>query len=383
VTQPTSTAPTPSDHPARSAQAPSGPATFGIVGSGWRAEFFARLAALMPDRLTLVGAAVRRAQSAEEVTRRWSVPAYLSPGELVAKQRPDFVVTSVPWAVNPEVIATVAESGTAVLAETPPAPDADGLRQLWARVGDRRLVQVAEQYLLMPGHAARRQIVARGLIGAPTSVQVSSTHGYHAVSMIRGLLGVGFGPVRVAAARFTAPLLDPLTRAGWTGREEPTAAATTLATLDFGGASGLYDFTDNQWHNRLRLRRIVIRGSHGEIADDTVVRWAGPGTVLRSELVRGQLGHDLNLDGYDTEHLAFEGEVVYRNPFVGLRLMDEEIAIATLLTTTAAWARGAGPAPYPLAQACQDHLIALAIEQAAGTGAPVVTEIEPWAAAAA
>jgi predicted dehydrogenase len=376
VTQPASTDPVSRD------AGPSGPATFGIVGSGWRAEFFARLAALMPDRLTLVGAAVRRAQSAEGVARRWAVPAYLSPGELVAKQRPDFVVTSVPWAVNPEVIATVAESGTAVLAETPPAPDAEGLRELWARVGDRRLVQVAEQYLLMPGHAARREIVARGLIGTPTSVQVSSTHGYHAVSMIRGLLGVGFGPVRVAASRFTAPLLDPLTRAGWTGQEEPKAAATTLATLDFGGASGLYDFTDNQWHNRLRLRRIVIRGSHGEIADDTVVRWAGPRTVLRSELVRGQLGHDLNLDGYDTEHLAFEGAVVYRNPFVGLRLMDEEIAIATLLTATADWVRDAGPAPYPLAQACQDHLIALAIEQSAATGAPVVTGVEPWADAA-
>ena len=377
MTQPSSTGPGSPD------AAASGPATFGIVGSGWRAEFFARLAALMPERLTLVGAAVRRPESAEEVARRWSVPAYLSPGELIAKQRPDFVITSVPWAVNPEVIATAVEAGAPVLAETPPAQDADGLRGLWARVGERRLVQVAEQYLLMPGHAARRQIVARGLIGAPTSVQVSSTHGYHAVSMIRGLLGVGFEPVRVAASRFTAPLLDPLTRAGWTGQQEPKPAATTLATLDFGGASGLYDFTDNQWHNRLRLRRIVIRGSHGEIADDTVVRWGGPRTVLRSELVRAQLGHDLNLDGYDTEHVAFEGEVVYRNPFVGLRLMDEEIAISTLLTATAAWVRDAGPAPYPLAQACQDHVIALAIEQAAATGAAVVTETEAWAAAAA
>ena len=38
----------------------SGPATFGIVGGGWRADFFAKLAGLLPDRLTLVGAAVLR-----------------------------------------------------------------------------------------------------------------------------------------------------------------------------------------------------------------------------------------------------------------------------------------------------------------------------------
>jgi predicted dehydrogenase len=363
----------------------STPVTFGIVGSGWRAGFFARLAAGLPERLTLVGAAVRRPEALDEISRRWHVAGYLSPAELVAHQRPEFVVSSVPWPVNPQVIGTLAGAGVPVLAETPPAPDEAGLRALWAEVGERGLVQIAEQYLLMPGHAARREIVRRGLIGTPTSVQVSSTHGYHAVSMIRGLLGpgpdarVGFGPVRVDARRFTAPLLDPLTRDGWTGAEEPQDATTTLATLDFGGLSGLYDFTDNQWHNRLRERRVVVRGSLGEIADDTVVRWGGAETVLRSEIVRSQLGHDLNLDGYDTEHLTFEGRVVYRNPLLGLRLMDEEIAIATLLTATAAWARDEGPEPYPLAEACQDHLLSLAIDRAAESGSPVVTGVEPWA----
>jgi predicted dehydrogenase len=358
----------------------SGPVTFGIVGSGWRAEFFARLAALMPERLTLVGAAVRRPERAEEVAAKWRVATYLSPAELVARQKPDFVISSVPWPVNPEVIGDMVEAGVPVLAETPPAPDDSGLEALWGRVGGRRLVQVAEQYLMMPGHAARREIVRRGLIGSATSVQVSSTHGYHAVSMMRGLLGVGCDlPVRVTAQRFTAPLLDPLSRDGWTQATEPADATTTLATLDFGGASGLYDFTDNQWHNRLRLRRIVIRGSLGEIADDTVVRWAGPETVLTSRISRSQLGHDLNLDGHDTEHFEFAGDVVYRNPFVGLRLMDEEIAIATLLTSMGAWVRDEGPEPYPLAEACQDHHLSLAIDRAAESGAAVVAGVGPWA----
>jgi predicted dehydrogenase len=361
----------------------TGPVTFGIVGRGWRAEFFARLAALLPDRLALVGAAVRRPETVDTVAQAWGVPVYLSPQELIGKQHPEFIVSSVPWPVNPEIIATAVEAGVRVLAETPPAPDEAGLYALWDRVGARELVQVAEQYLLLPGHAARLELVRTGVIGTPTSVQVSSTHGYHAVSMIRGLLGVGRTPVRVNASRFTAPLLNPLTRHGWTEAEEPTPAATTLATLDFGaeagGASGLYDFTDNQWHNRLRARRIVIRGSHGEIADDSVLRWGGPRTVLRSSIVRSQLGYDLNLDGYDTEHLTFDGEVVYRNPFLGLRLMDEDIAIASILTATAAWTRDEAPAPYPLAEACHDHLVSLAIERSAATGEPVTTEPAPWA----
>jgi predicted dehydrogenase len=358
------------------------PATFGIVGRGWRADFFARLAGLLPERLTLVGAAVRRPETVDEMAARWEVPVVLSPAELISRHRPDFVVTSVPWPVNPGIVGELVDSGVRVLSETPPAPDADGLRRLWARVGAREMVQVAEQYLLLPWHAARLRLVERGVIGRPTSVQVSSTHGYHAVSIMRGLLGVGFGPATVSASRFAAPLADPLTRYGWTDDETPKPAVTTLATLDFGdGASGLYDFTDNQWHNQLRHRRIVVRGSRGEIADDAVVRLTGPRTIMRSSLLRSQLGYDLNLDGYDTEHIAFDGEVVFANPFLGLRLMDEEIAIASQLVATAAWARDEGHAPYPLAQAAQDHLLALAIDDSAATGAPVTTSVEPWASA--
>ncbi len=357
------------------------PSSIGVIGSGWRAEFFLRLASLLPERFTVVGVTARRAAVAEDVRARWNVATYSTPAELVRKQKPDFVISSVPPSANPEVVTELVAAGTKVLCETPPAPDLAGLRALWAGVGASDAVQVAEQYLAFPGHSARHELVRSGVIGTVGSVQVSSTHGYHAVSIMRGLLDAGFGPVTVSASRFSAPLVDPLSRDGWTEDDTPQPAGTVLATIDFGeGLSGLYDFTDNQWHNQLRLRRILIRGSHGEIADDTVVRLAAPRTILRSALLRSQLGHDLNLDGYDTEHLSFDGRIVYRNPFLGLRLMDEEIAIASMMTSMAAWVRGEGSAPYPLAQACQDHLISLAIDEAVETGQRVHTAVEAWSA---
>ena len=152
-----------------------------------------------------------------------------------------------------------------------------------------------------------------------------------------------------------------------------------MATIDFGGQHGLYDFTDNQWHNRLRFRRVTVRGSRGEIADDQVVRLVGPEMITTSALTRSQLGHDLSLAGFDTEHLSFDGEVIYRNPFLGHRLMDEEIAIATLMINTGAWIRDEGPEPYSLAEACQDHQISLAIDEAVTTGRTVETSREAWA----
>ncbi len=203
-----------------------------MVGAGWRAEFFLRLAAMLPEQFALVGATVRRAETAEHVAARWGVPTYSTPTELVAKQRPDFVVSSVPRAANPEVVTDLVAAGTRVLCETPPAPDLSGMRGLWAAVGARHTVQVAEQYLHLPGHAARAELVRRGVIGDVSSVQVSSTHGYHAVSIMRGMLDAGYRPATVCGVRFTSPLVDPLTRAGWTDDDTSKPAGFVLAVFD-------------------------------------------------------------------------------------------------------------------------------------------------------
>ena len=355
-------------------------ATFGIVGTGYRAQLLVSVARRIPERLTLVGATVHRPGSAEEVGQRWGVPVYLSPEELFRKARPDFVLTCVPRAVNPAIISALVEMGAHVLTETPPGLDLAAMRSLWDEIGSHQLVQVAEQYHLYPGHAARQEILRRGILGRPTSVQVSSTHGYHAASLMRRFLGARFDPVAVSASAFKAPLVDPMTRKGWTDDETEKEAVTTLATIDFGGGtSGLYDFTDNQSRNQLRRRRIVVRGSRGEISDNSVVRLAGPRTILRSPLVRSQLGYDLNLDGYESESIAFEGEVVWQNNYLGARFMDDELADAAIMVATGAWAKDEGPAPYPLAEGCQDHLIGLAIDKAVTTGHKFVTGMEAWA----
>ena len=358
------------------------PTTFGVIGTGWRSGFFLRLARAAPERLRMTGVVTRSAERAAAVEAEWGVRAFRSAEALLAAEPPDFVVVSVPWAASPDAIREVVALGARVLAETPPAPDLDGLRALWADVGASGAVQVAEQYLLMPGHAARLAVVREGVVGAPTSVQVSSTHLYHAVSLIRGLLGVGFAPAVVSARAFTAPLVDPLSPDGWTGDPAPKDATTTLATLDFGqGRMGLYDFTENQWWNPLRARRIVVRGSNGELVDDRLVRMVDSTTPVESHLVSRRTGVDLNLEGNDLDHVAVDGRVVYRNPFRGTRLSEDDVAVAALLEATGAWARGEGPEPYPLAQGLQDHLLSLAIGESAETGRDVTTTIEAWAAA--
>jgi predicted dehydrogenase len=358
------------------------PSRFGVVGTGWRAQFYLRLAHLLPEEFEVAGLVGLTQDAAERAAAGRKVPGYGSLSELVMSQDPDFMVSAVPWDASPGVTQAAVELEIPVLCETPPAPDLDGLRRLWQAVGASGLVQVAEQYSLMPSHASRLALARSGAIGKVTSVQVSSTHQYHAVALMRTFLGAGFERATVSAQAFSAPLINPLARDAWTDDDQAKDATTTIATIDFGTATGmgLYDFTDNQWHNQLRSRRIVIRGSAGEIVDDEVVRLVGPRTIVRSPLVRRQTGYDLDLDGYATDHISLGDTILFRNPHVELRLNDEEIAISAMMEAMAAWCRDDGPPPYPLADGCQDHLVGLAIEKSIDRGASVTTAVEEWAA---
>lgn len=354
------------------------PVRFAVIGAGWRSDFHIRMARAAPDRLEAVAVVTRSDAAADRMAKTWGIPAVRTIEEALAYE-PEFVIASVSWPAMPGVVTALVEAGAHVLAETPPAPTADGLRSLWHAVGDSARVQVAEQYTLMPGHAARLAIVRAGVIGTPTAVQLHSTHLYHAVSLIRSFVGAGFDDAVVTAREFVAPQSDPLTFHGWVADPTPEPRKTTIATLDFGGGRmGLYDFVENQWWNPLLSRRIVVRGSLGEIVDDAVTRLTVDGPVA-SPISYRRTGVDMNLEGNDLVNASFDGEVVYRNPWVGTRLSEDDIAVASFLEATGRWVRGEGPEPYPLAEASQDHLLGLAIEESARTGADVRVTKEVWA----
>ncbi|SDZ42770.1 Predicted dehydrogenase [Micromonospora pattaloongensis] len=358
-----------------------GPIRYGIVGHGWRADFYLRLARQAPERFQCVGAVTRRADVGARLEQQWGIPTYRRIEELVAAAAPEVVVTSVPREANPDVVRTLVDLDTAVLSETPPAPDADGLRALWAAVGDRDLVQVAEQHPYLPVIVALRTLIADGVLGQVSSAQVSWTHDYHATALLRCLLGVGAQAARVSAVSTVNPLLDGPDRGGWPATQEVRPADHTIGLLEIAGRTGVYDFTETQWFNPWRRRHVIVRGSHGEIVDSDVTWSTADGAPVSAPIVRRHTGFDGNLEGADLDTLSWSGRVLYRNPYPGSRLSDEEIAIATCLEHTGRWRRGEVPPPYPLADACQDHLLALAIHAAAEAGAPVTTDVEPWAGA--
>ena len=111
---------------------------------------------------------------------------------------------------------------------------------------------------------------------------------------------------------------------------------------------GLYDFTDNQWWNPLRHRRIVVRGSGGEIADDRLIRLADPTTPVASRSSTGATGHRPQPRGQrPAARLASTAACSTATRSRGTRLSEDDVAVADLLERDGRLGarRGAGALP--------------------------------------
>ena len=153
------------------------PITFGIVGGGWRTEFFLNVWRALPEHFHLSGMLVRDAAKGEKIEATWGVKTVRTLDELCQMADFQFMVVSVPWPVTPVILRDLTERGIPALAETPPAPDLAGLVALHDLTKQGAKIQVAEQYQFQPLHAARLALAQSGKLGTVTQAQVSVAHG--------------------------------------------------------------------------------------------------------------------------------------------------------------------------------------------------------------
>ena len=356
----------------------AGPVRFALIGGGWRAEFFARIARELPQRFEVAGVLQRDAARAEAFGSRFGVPVFGS-YHGIADAGVDFVVVSVKPEAHLPILTELHALGLAVLCETPAAPDLMSMIAIWRLVEQGLRLQVAEQYLFQPLHAARLQLIAAGALGRVNSARVSVAHGYHGVSLMRHFLGIGFEDCSIRGKSFAGRALEGPSRQGWPEGERFVGTLQMLGEFDFGDRLGLFDFTDVQYRSPVHSHRVVIRGDRGEIADlelRVMPDYAEP--VVRC-FRRGESGRYGDLNGYALRAISCGDQVLWRNPWPGGRLMDDELAIAVAMERMAALVGGAGEGPYSYAAAAQDQYLSLLMHEAAETGATLRSARQPWA----
>jgi predicted dehydrogenase len=350
---------------------------FAIVGAGWRALFYLRVAAALSERFQLSGLVTRTRERAEEVKIEFGVEAYPSLESLLQASRPDFIVLSVPRSATVDWLEELTAAGLPVLCETPPAVDLPGLRRVSELITRGARVQVSEQYQYQPLHAARLALTDTDVIGEVSMVSISVCHDYHAFSLMRRHLKVASETAVLRATTARATIQTGFDTSGPRRVEGTVEEERILGIVDFGNRLGFYDFAGEQYFSYIRSPHVIIRGSIGEIGNARVRCLTGLDEPVTLELRREQTGEEGDLGGHSLRGISFGDRWVYRNPFPGTRLSDDEIAIATCMEHMGRYAKG-GPPFYGLADAAQDHYLSLCLHQAARTGEAVRTETQPW-----
>ncbi len=351
---------------------------FGIVGAGWRSEFYLRIARALPERFQVAGVVVRSEEKRPAFEKAWGVRAFPTLDDMLAKTSPEFVVTSVSWDANPSFLKALSERGLPALSETPPAPDIEGLVAVNELAESGARIQVAEQYWAQPHHAARLAVARSGLLGRVTQAQISACHGYHGISLMRRFLGIGYESPEITATQFTSPIVAGPDREGRLDEEHIHDSSQDIAWFDFGDRLGVFDFSYDQYFSWIRNERVLVRGERGEIVGDRVHYLKDFRTPIELTLERRLAGLDGNLEGNFFKGIQLGDDWIYRNPLAPASLSGDEIAIATCLLRMHEYVR-TGEDFYPLAEASQDHYLNLVCQQAVKERRTVRAERQPWA----
>jgi len=217
------------------------------------------------------------------------------------------------------------------------------------------------------------------VLGSINQVNLSVCHGYHAMSLMRRLLGIGFEAATIRGHRFIGRAVAGPDRGGPPEAEKIIDVETDFASLDFGDRIGIYEFCLPQYRSWIRGQRVCIRGERGEIVDDRVTYLKDEVTPISNRLVRHEAGRNGNLEGLHLKAIQFQDDWVYRNPVLPARLSDEEIAVAQCLLDMQRFVEQ-GRSFYSLEEASQDQYLALACTKAIETGETVQTEAQVWSA---
>ena len=341
---------------------------FAVVGTGWRSLFFVRIAKWMPEQFELTGVLCRTKDRARKYAGEHGVKTFHTLDALLETQ-PEFVVSCVSRPGMADMIVELLEHGVHVLAETPYGNTEEEL----ARVSEAQrrsglVLDTAEQYFRYPTHAARYEVIVRGLIGDVVSCRMNMVHEYHGISLLRRYLGAENGEVTIRARKTNTPIVQTGDRSGYLTDGAVVEESRTFAHFDYAGNRlGVYDFSGKQYHSAIRSSHVHILGTRGEIFDDEVRyltednRPVADRLAVHRDLITGTIAS-----------ISFAGETVYKNPFpASLPMSEDEIAVCHVIRRMGEAVRG-GERHYPLAWGCADSELAMRIHEAAQTGETVI-----------
>lgn len=353
---------------------------FGLIGSGWRAEFYIRIAKALPDMFDLSAVLIRNKEKGDAFSEKFQVPVVNTLEEMLEKE-PEFVVLAIKRGIVTDYLITLFEKGIPVLSETPPGEDEEALIKLWdAYKKYNGKIQVAEQYFLQPLYASWYKAICDGKLGEVQNINISALHGYHGTSIIRLFLGTGFANCKIYGKRYWFDVTETYGREGMCFDGEVVKCSRDRLTFEFeNGKTAFFDFSDPaQYHSFIRTRQLGVQGTRGEIDDLTIRYLTKENIPVTQDLRRIDLGVYGNQEWSHYAVMLGE-EFLFRTPFTNARFNDDEIAVASCMVKMHEYVQD-GKKFYGLADALQDMYLCLKMDEAMSKPLTVIeTQTQPWA----
>lgn len=292
---------------------------FVVIGGGWRAEFYLRIANALPELFRIRAICIRNKERAEEIAQKFSVNVVGSIQEAMSFPF-DFVVNCINKDDVSDLAVQLADEGHYVLCETPVIRKPES-----GHAYDK--IQIAEQFHLKGRYQALKKVLDSGIIGEINYIQMSVAHDYHAMSLMRYLLDDD-KPELLYSVSLPDYVMRTNGRIGEFEEKKTEETVHTVKLFQFGSATVMYDYNKEQYFSPIRKDRLLIRGTKGEIEND-IVRYLNE----RNEPVTSRISMEMSglLDGLFYDKISFENNVLFEYPFPSARLSEEEIAIAQCL----------------------------------------------------
>ena len=348
---------------------------FIIIGSGWRALYYVRIAKALPEMFHLDAMYCRTMEKADKIAKELSINTTTSIQECMDYQ-PDFAVI----AVNKSSICDVAmewmDRGITVLSETPAALRIEQLRELYEyhKAGKKQVV--AEQYRNYPSNRASIKLINSGIIGDVGCMNISLAHEYHGFSLIRAYLGIKPDEnYTVTAKIYEFPTTQTLTRYEKCTDGSIVNQKRCTATFEFeSGKVAWYDFDSEQYRSPIRKNTIKVQGVRGEMIDDTIyyLNDVNEGCVekIKTEYrIKTIENPNPNLSVLrEVKKIIFQDKILYEPEWGLCDLPEDETAIAALMEGTAKYSRNEAEPPYRIEDALADAYAAILMKEAMETG---------------
>lgn len=348
-----------------------------LVGCGWRSQIFFKAVHSLKEQMEIVGVLMHSKTRAEEIQKEKGVYATDDFEEAIAL-RPDFAILCVPRPVMKDFIVRFMKAQIPVLCETPPGKDVTELNEIWQeKLRYNGKVQVAEQYFMQPYYSAVKNIIDSGRLGEVVNVKMSAIHGYHAISIFRKFMGIGFENCRILGSRFSFPVTKTRNRLGWHETGEVLNPKRDVVEFCFdNGKVAFYDFDNEQYFSPIRSRSWNIQGVRGEINNMSVCYLDENNQPITEQMHRVDDGVN-NIDGWSHMHITFAGKRIYDNPFQGVRINDDEIAVTDMMVRMKEYVE-TGKDFYSLREGLQDAYLNFCMEEALEKGTYIETQAQSW-----